>query len=66
MAIKRKSANHGAEPVEEMPVEKTREIIATNAYFRAQQRNFLPGYEEADWLAAELEMNEILRRNILQ
>lgn len=31
----------------------TTEMIATAAYFIAQQRNFAPGNELADWLLAE-------------
>lgn len=36
------------------------QMIATNAYFRAQQRNFAPGHEAEDWLQAEIEVNEHL------
>ncbi|HEY0942614.1 MAG TPA: DUF2934 domain-containing protein [Steroidobacter sp.] len=32
------------------------EMIATAAYFRAQQRGFEPGHELEDWLAAESEV----------
>ena len=32
------------------------EMIATAAYFRAQQRGFEPGHELEDWFAAESEV----------
>ncbi len=37
-------------------------LIARAAYFRAQNRGFVPGHELADWLAAEAEVDaELLR-----
>jgi hypothetical protein len=37
-------------------------LIARAAYFRAQNRGFAPGHEQADWLAAEAEVDaELLR-----
>ena len=35
-------------------------MIAEAAYLRAEQRGFVPGSELADWLAAELEVDDIL------
>jgi hypothetical protein len=32
------------------------QMIATAAYFRAQQRGFEPGHELEDWFAAETEI----------
>jgi len=32
-------------------------LIATEAYLRAERRNFAAGHELADWLAAEAEVN---------
>jgi hypothetical protein len=32
-------------------------LIATAAYYRAEQRGFAPGYEQEDWLAAEREVD---------
>ncbi|WP_129781982.1 DUF2934 domain-containing protein [Peristeroidobacter soli] len=32
------------------------QMIATAAYFRAQERGFEPGHELEDWLAAETEV----------
>ncbi len=31
-------------------------MIAEAAYYRAEKRGFEPGYEDADWLAAEQEI----------
>ena len=36
-------------------------MIAEAAYLRAEQRGFVPGSELADWLAAELEVDDILK-----
>jgi hypothetical protein len=33
--------------------------IATAAYYRAERRGFLPGYELEDWLAAEREVDGV-------
>lgn len=38
------------------------EMIAANAYFRAERRGFLPGHELSDWLEAEREVDAMLRR----
>jgi hypothetical protein len=46
--------------------EERRQMIATSAYFRAQSRNFSPGDEESDWLVAESEVNDMLRKNLLE
>jgi Protein of unknown function (DUF2934) len=35
--------------------------IAEAAYFRSQNRGFLPGHELEDWLAAEEEIDQRLR-----
>jgi Protein of unknown function (DUF2934) len=34
-------------------------LIAERAYFKAEKRGFVPGYELEDWLAAEREVAEI-------
>jgi hypothetical protein len=34
------------------------QLIREAAYFRAEQRGFVPGHEIDDWLAAERELNE--------
>ncbi len=35
-------------------------MIAEAAYFHAERRGFLPGSELQDWLAAEIEVDELL------
>lgn len=35
-------------------------MIAEAAYFRAQQRQFAPGFDVDDWLAAEQAIDELL------
>ncbi len=41
--------------------ESRRTMIATAAYFRAEKRDFVPGGELDDWLAAEAEIDSLLR-----
>jgi hypothetical protein len=41
--------------------EARREMIAENAYLRAERRGFAPGHEVADWLAAEQEVDALLK-----
>lgn len=36
------------------------ELIAQAAYFRAQHRAFMPGHEQEDWCAAEMEVDSAL------
>lgn len=36
------------------------QMIAVAAYFKAEKRGFLPQYELADWLAAEVEIEGYL------
>jgi Protein of unknown function (DUF2934) len=36
-------------------------MIAEAAYLRAERRGFTPGYEVEDWLAAEKEVDALLR-----
>jgi hypothetical protein len=40
--------------------EERSRMVATAAYFRAEQRGFASGDEVADWLAAEAEVDAIL------
>lgn len=35
-------------------------LIAERAYFKAEERGFAPGGEVADWLAAEIEIDDLL------
>jgi hypothetical protein len=37
-------------------------MIRDAAYFRAQARGFVPGKEIEDWLAAEQDVEELIRR----
>ena len=37
--------------------EERRRKITEAAYYRAERRRFAPGYEEADWLEAEKEID---------
>jgi len=41
--------------------ERRRELIAVTAYFLAERRNFQPGHEEEDWLAAEAQIGSLAR-----
>lgn len=41
--------------------EYRREMIAIGAYYWAEQRGFIPGYEEYDWLNAEAEINAYIK-----
>jgi hypothetical protein len=36
-------------------------LIAENAYLRAERRGFAPGGEREDWLAAEVEVDALLK-----
>lgn len=38
------------------------ELIGKAAYYRAERRGFIPGFELDDWLAAELEIEKSLRK----
>ena len=41
-----------------------RAMIAEAAYLRAEKRGFAPGQEDADWLAAEAEVDRLLSERI--
>lgn len=41
-------------------------MITEAAYYRAQRRGFAPGYELDDWLAAEIEINEMVVNALLK
>jgi hypothetical protein len=36
-------------------------MIAESAYLRAERRGFVPGHETEDWLAAEAEVDALLK-----
>ncbi len=40
-------------------------LIAEAAYFRAEQRDFAPGQELEDWLAAEIEVDALFGKDYL-
>ena len=42
-------------------INKFREMVAVNAYYRAEKRDFGPGYELDDWYEAEREITNIYR-----
>lgn len=50
-----------APPRVEISDEARRTMIAEGAYLRAERRGFTPGYEVEDWLAAEKEVDALLR-----
>jgi hypothetical protein len=41
--------------------EARRSLIAETAYLRAERRGFAPGQETEDWLAAEAEVDALLK-----
>jgi DUF2934 family protein len=41
--------------------ETRRALIAEGAYLRAERRGFAPGHETEDWLAAEAEVDALLK-----
>jgi Protein of unknown function (DUF2934) len=51
----------GAPPRVAVTPEARRALIAENAYRRAARRGFAPGHESEDWLAAEAEVDALLR-----
>ena len=44
----------------ELTPDELRQMIATAAYRRAEERGFEPGHELEDWLAAEAEIKDLL------
>ena len=55
---------HEAVPdgITNVDLEFRHEMVATAAYYIAEQRNFEPGHEVADWLAAEAAVDVTLGR----
>ena len=43
------------------PNQDYQEMIAEAAYYKAEQRGFIPGFEEQDWLDAENEVLAMLK-----
>ncbi|MHB8476773.1 MAG: DUF2934 domain-containing protein [Steroidobacteraceae bacterium] len=45
--------------MEPLTDEQRRELIAVAAYYLAERRNFEPGHETEDWLAAESQVRSL-------
>jgi hypothetical protein len=45
--------------VEPLTDEQRRELIAVTAYYLAESRNFQPGHEDEDWMAAEVQIGSL-------
>jgi len=56
----RKTAKTATTPVA-VSQDVRRAMIAEAAYLRAERRGFAPGGEEEDWLAAETEVDALLK-----
>ena len=48
----------GNKPKSDLNIEERNDHVAVSAYYKAQARGFEPGDELADWLAAEVEVNQ--------
>ena len=44
--------------------QEIRRMIEEAAYYKAEQRNFEPGFEDADWLAAEKEISKVIGKKV--
>jgi hypothetical protein len=51
-------------PVAVIDPEHRRALIAQAAYYRAEKRDFAPGFEVEDWLSAESEVDTLLTLGI--
>ena len=47
-------------PLKRASDDERRDMIARAAYYRAERRNFAPGHELEDWVAAEAEVDREL------
>ena len=45
----------------DIDLDEFEEMVAVNAYYRAEKRGFEPGHELEDWHAAELEIANLYR-----
>jgi hypothetical protein len=50
-----------APPRLKLTADARRAMIAQNAFLRAERRGFAPGGEKEDWLAAEVEVDALLK-----
>jgi len=46
-------------------IDERERLVRERAYFRAQQRGFVPGYEVEDWLEAERELEHKSRSAVI-
>ena len=60
-ASPRKSPPVVMPPRAKLTPEARRALIAEAAYLRAERRGFVPGQESEDWLAAEVEVDALLK-----
>jgi hypothetical protein len=51
------SAHHGATQGSAHTEEQHRSVVAIAAYYLAERRQFAPGFEVQDWLAAEKQVS---------
>ena len=58
--VKSKKSKKATNSVSSLSPEERIKMIADNAYFRAQRRNFSPEGIESDWLDAESEVDSWL------
>jgi len=58
--VRKKVAKTPAQPVT-VSEDVRRGMIAEGAYLRAERRGFVSGHEEEDWLAAEAEVDALLK-----
>jgi len=49
--------------VEAVSGEDFYQMVSEAAYYRAEKRNFAPGFELEDWAAAEVEINDVQKEN---
>ena len=59
----RRSASKRGSSEEAIAAEVRECMIATAAYYRAERRGFAPGQELADWIEAEMEIEQQLGRD---
>jgi Protein of unknown function (DUF2934) len=57
----RKSAVWSPPARAKLTPERRHALIAESAYLRAERRGFAPGHETEDWLAAEAEVDALLK-----
>jgi hypothetical protein len=58
-AVRKKTAEVLPSTTQPSPVDDREERVRVAAYFRAERRGFVSGYESEDWLAAEAEVSAV-------